>query len=142
MRVFLQSLPQGMLWYPAVLVLLIVAVRIVLDVARAPRRERPRIARVPSRFEEYEDRINLRSAHATLERNCIGLVLTAEGYSGYSVNNCRHYVENGASPEIRQVIREHLEDGGVMGRRELPRRVRNRGSRAPWPTAREFSHRE
>ena len=114
MRQLIQALPQGFLWYPVVLVLLIVGVRIVLLTARKLRPSRRRSPAIRTRFQEFEDRIGHPSLREGLKRSCIGMILTAEGYSGYSVANCRDFVEKGAPEEIRQAITDHLEDGGKV----------------------------
>jgi hypothetical protein len=115
-RAFIESLPQGFLWYPTVLVLLIIGARIILLTARRPKGRSVKPPALPTRFEDFENRINHRSSHESLERSCIGMILTAEGYSGYSVANCRDFVEKGASEELRRVITEHLEDGGRLAK--------------------------
>ena len=114
MRALIESLPQGFLWYPTVLVLLIIGARIILLTTGARRARRTKPPALPTRFEDFDNRINHRSSHEGLERSCIGMILTAEGYSGYSVANCRDFVEKGASEELRRVITEHLEDGGRL----------------------------
>ena len=136
MRALIESLPQGFLWYPTVLVLLIIGVRIILLTARRPKGRSVKPPALPTRFEDFENRINHRSSHEGLERSCIGVILTAEGYSGYSVANCRDFVEKGASEELRRVIIEHLEDGGRLATNgnglhgRLRRMVRGIGSRS------------
>ena len=109
MRELFQSLPQGFLWYPVVAGLVFLAVRTILLARGAARRRSDQKGRPATRFEELDDRINHRSAHASLERTCIGMVLTAAGYSGYSIDNCRRYLASGAPQEVERAIQDHLD---------------------------------
>ena len=109
MRELIQSMPQGFLWYPVILAMIVVAARTILLAWRTSGKRAGPIGRAATRFEEYDDRINQESAHAGLERTCIGMLLTAAGYSGYSIDNCRRYLGRGAPEQVERAIQEHLD---------------------------------
>jgi hypothetical protein len=125
MRELIQSMPQGFLWYPVVLAMIVVAGRTILLARRGASRNVGTGGRPATRLEEFDDRVNQRASHAGLERSCIGMLLTAAGYSGYSINNCRDYLERGAPEPVDRAIREHLD--GVpeqpVPRGQLPSRI-------------------
>jgi hypothetical protein len=105
---FVRSLPQGLLWYPAVIVLAVMAVRPIARLVRSSGKRRRHRSGGASRLEAYDDRIRSESTDAALERSCIGMLLVAHGYSGYSIANCRDYLSHGADETIQTALSDHL----------------------------------
>lgn len=112
----LRSLPQGVYWYPVVAALVIAATRTLFELA--PRRPSTTQPAVPSRssllgYATLIQRAGSDSyAEHELERLCIGMLLQASGYRGYSVDACRAYMKHGAPAELITALREHLGDSG------------------------------
>lgn len=108
----LRSLPQGVYWYPLVAALVVSAVRTLVELA--PRR--PPAPRTDpdahSALLGYATLIQRAGgdsyAEHELERLCIGMLLQASGYRGYSVDACREYMRQGAPNELVSALREHL----------------------------------
>ncbi|HKJ84906.1 MAG TPA: hypothetical protein VKA06_02465, partial [Spirochaetia bacterium] len=100
----LRSLPQGVYWYPIVAALLIVAARTLLELA--PRHTTMTEIGTPARstllgYATLIQRAGSDSyAEHELERLCIGMLLQASGYRGYSVDACRAYMRHGAPTEL------------------------------------------
>ncbi|MFW5741677.1 MAG: hypothetical protein ACOC2D_00250 [Spirochaetota bacterium] len=125
----LASLPQGVYWYPAVAVLVVIAVRALLSLPTG-RRAGPRTeARAPSALAGYASLVERarsdRLAAAELERLCMGMLLQAVGYRGYSTDACRHYAGHGAPEHLVPSIVAHLEQPGTVattGSGTLPER--------------------
>ena len=126
---FLGSLPQGVYWYPTVAALLVVAVRALL-LLRASRTASTRPnANAPGALAGYASLVERarsdRFAASELERLCLGMLLQAAGYRGYSTDACRHYVEHGAPQHLVPVIVAHLENTAAAATAEsgvLPER--------------------
>ena len=112
----LRALPGGVFWYPAVAIMIVLAVRSVL-MLRPPASERPphvglrgsQYARYRSMIERATrgDRRGERDA-LELERVCVGLLLLAGGYDGYSRAACRDYIASSTRSELTDAVAEHL----------------------------------
>ena len=119
----LRSLPQGIFWYPAVAIMVVLTLRSVLTL-RPPASDRPpRVASRGSRYSRYRsmidraisgDRRGRRDANGRardaleFERVCVGLLLLAGGYDGYSRAACRDYIASSAGSELTEALAEHL----------------------------------
>lgn len=125
----LASLPQGVYWYPAIAVLLVIAARALLSL-RGTRRRAPRsnpaaqgaLAGYASLIERARSD---QYAAGELERLCVGMLLQAAGYRGYSIDACRHYLEHGASERVAPAVAAHVEnerDGATAASGVLPER--------------------
>ncbi len=108
----LRSLPQGMLWYPLLLVLAFALGRVVLSVSR---RFASRKLQTPPESGHLASLISLvqraqsdRFADQELERRCIGLLLQARGYTGYSVENCRRFLATSPTSPAAAAVESHL----------------------------------
>lgn len=110
----IRSLPQGLFWYPLLLILTAVVVRTILVTTGTFRRRHRKTARATDALEALQLLVN--KAHADwhsrmeLERRCIGLFLQASGYSGYSIDNCRRYVSRMEGMEASGIIAAHLQE--------------------------------
>jgi hypothetical protein len=108
------SLPQGLLWYPVVLVLAGLLIAVVVSLRQSKVRSQRRTPGVDSPLATTLMRVERsRSddyAQLELERYVIGLLLQANGYRGYTVELCRHYATHGAPAELSEVLLEHLGD--------------------------------
>jgi len=115
---FIRSLPQGVFWYPLVLILVFALGRVVATMSRVSRRQRSAEKRthVPGRYAHLVA-LATSDAHAReeLERLCVGLLLDAAGYGGYSVERCRALKIEVAGSELEQALAYHLGDA-----RQLP----------------------
>ena len=126
----LRSLPQGLYWYPVVLVLLGLLAASVVSLRGGPGEKKQGAAPKGSAFALAAD-LAARArtdaiARLELERRLIGLLLQAHGYRGYSVDYCRHYAEHGASPEATRLLLDHLDDGPSASQQRagaLPQRI-------------------
>jgi hypothetical protein len=118
----LASLPQGVYWYPAVAVLVVIAVRALLSLRTGRRAASRTEAGAPSALAGYASLVERarsdRLAASELERLCMGMLLQAVGYRGYSTDACRHYAGHGAPEHLVPVIVAHLEDAGPMATAE------------------------
>ncbi len=110
----LRSLPQGVYWYPVVAALVIAATRTILELAPRRRTTSRQGSTARSSLLGYATLIQRAGsdsyAEHELERLCIGMLLQASGYRGYSVDACRAYMRHGAPPELVPALREHLGD--------------------------------
>lgn len=109
----IRALPQGLFWYPLLLFLLVLAARTLWQI-------RPvQSARQGTEVEESGNlgslsRLVLRArtdsvAQQELERRSIGLLLEANDFSGYSVDNCRRFAAGSSGTQsARDLVAEHL----------------------------------
>ena len=108
----LRSLPQGMLWYPLLLVLVFALGRVVLSVGRqfASRKLKtpPESGHLASLISLVQRAQTDRFADQELERRCIGLLLQASGYTGYSVENCRSFLATSPTSPATAAVESHL----------------------------------
>lgn len=120
----LSALPQGLYWYPLVAGLVVITVRTLVGLWGG-RREQPEARpHASTQLAGYAHLIRRATsdsyAEAELERLCIGMVLQANGYRGYSVDACRHYTSHGAPPELAAAIEEHLGNAVRLGASRRP----------------------
>ena len=108
----LGSLPQGILWYPLLLFLAFALGRAVWSVSR---QFAPRESKTSSRPDHLASLALLvqraqsdRFASQELERRCIGLLLQASGYTGYSVDNCRTFLAASPTSLAVSAVENHL----------------------------------
>jgi len=111
MMELLRSLPQGLLWYPLLLVLAVALARALWLVRlRSPRGAAP--PRMPDHFDALAHEVARARVEPTsrrdLERRLIGLLLQAHGYSGYTTDNCRAFVHAEADSPAAQAVMTHL----------------------------------
>lgn len=110
----LASLPQGVYWYPAVAALLVLALRSLLSLRNGRPASPKRPASPPDAFAAYASLVERarsdRFAATELERLCMGMLLQAAGYRGYSTDACRHYAGHGAPEHLVPIIVAHLEN--------------------------------
>lgn len=110
----LRSLPQGVYWYPVVAALLIVATRTLLYLTPRRRATTEIGTAARSTLHGYATLIQRAGsdsyAEHELERLCIGMLLQASGYRGYSVDACRAYMKHGAPATLIAALHEHLGD--------------------------------
>ena len=108
----LRSLPQGMVWYPLLLVLAFALGRVVWSVGR---QFASRKLKTPSESGHLASLISLveraqtdQFANQELQRRCIGLLLQASGYTGYSVENCRSFLAASPTSPATAAVENHL----------------------------------
>jgi hypothetical protein len=110
---FVRSFPQGVFWYPLVLVLVFALGRLVVQTTRIARSRRTseKSTHVPGRYAHLVA-IASSDSHAReeLERLCIGLLLEASGYGGYSVERCRSLMAEVPGSSLEQALAYHLGD--------------------------------
>ncbi|MBU8912852.1 MAG: hypothetical protein KOO61_02435 [Spirochaetales bacterium] len=118
----LRSLPQGMLWYPLLLCLTFALGRVVWSVGRQfasrklePPAESDHLALLALLVQRAQSD---RFANQELERCCIGLLLQASGYTGYSAASCRIFLATSPGSPAAAAVEGHLteiEQGGRAG---------------------------
>lgn len=109
-----QLLPQGVIWYPTLVVLFVGA---FATLYREVRRRRPRRA---SRGEEAEPVVSVAAlirrsrtdamAMLELERRALTALMRLHDISAYSVPNCRLLATRYPEGRVRAAIDEHLEN--------------------------------
>lgn len=132
MIAFIRSLPQGMLWYPTVLALAFVIGRSLWKTRRPDTRARA-TENVSTDNLAALTRLTTRArtdmnARRELERRCVGLLLQANGYPRYSVENCRAFLADTPDSDVTGALRAHLHDITQPANREP---AQNAGNRSP-----------
>ena len=113
----LASLPQGIFWYPLLLLFCIALGRVLWSVSRRPsvshRNSGPESGHLIA-LKGLVARAQVdHFARLELERRVIGLLLQANGYSGYTVENCRELSATLPDSPISNSIDRHLDDSQV-----------------------------
>jgi hypothetical protein len=110
----IRSLPQGLFWYPLLLLLLVVMVRTVWLVTHRRSYRVKSGATGADLLKSLELLVSKANSdwysRQDLERRCIGLLLQLNGYAGYSIDNCRSYLSAAANTEASLAIGEHLSE--------------------------------
>jgi len=109
----LRSLPQGIFWYPFLGFLLFSLGRALWSVRAAAGTRRkthlPEKDHIGALSALVGRAVTDQFAEQELQRRCIGLLLQLHGYSGYSVENCRKYLEGETPVEVGIALAKHLE---------------------------------
>ena len=116
----LRSLPQGMFWYPLLLFLTFSLGRVVWSVSRqlssGKSKTRPESGHLASLVSLVQRAQTDQFAHQELERRCVGILLQASGYTGYSVENCRSFLRATPTSPATAAVEGHLAEVRI-GRR-------------------------